>query len=54
MDRGNKLSGITCYIDNCIYHGGQDSCCAGHIEVSGSACAQNCEETVCATFADEQ
>ena len=43
------ISGVTCDVRNCVYHDGDNYCCADRITV-GSAAARNTSETKCATF----
>ena len=47
MDK--KISEITCFAKNCIYHKGDTVCTAGTIEV-GNSTACKCGETQCSTF----
>ena len=47
MDK--KISEITCFAKNCIYHKGETACTAGSIEV-GNSSACKCGETQCSTF----
>lgn len=44
-----KVEGITCAVTTCEYHGGGNSCHAGHIKV-GTEYAGSKDETICATY----
>lgn len=43
------ISNIKCEVENCIYHGAQNTCHAGHIEVKSSDAVSK-DETLCSTF----
>ncbi len=43
------INGITCDVRNCVYHDGDNFCCAKRVTI-GSAVARNASETRCATF----
>lgn len=45
----DKIDGIKCDVQNCVYHKKDNSCEAGNIEV-GPGYANSSEETICATF----
>lgn len=47
MDK--KISEITCFAKNCVYHKGDTACMAGSIEVGNSSACKS-GETQCATF----
>ena len=44
-----KIKGIDCDVQNCVYHDGVSDCCAGKICV-GPHSAKTSSGTVCATF----
>ena len=44
-----KIKGIDCDVQNCVYHDGVSDCCAGKLSV-GPHSAKSSSGTVCATF----
>ena len=47
--KSKPIKGIMCDVENCLYHEGTTSCCAGCISV-GPHSAKSSSATVCATF----
>lgn len=44
-----KINGIVCNVETCVYHAKDNSCHAGTIKVGGcTAC--DCDQTCCDTF----
>lgn len=49
MNNEKEINGIKCDAKNCVYHGSDNSCHAGKIEV-GYCSSCSCSETACTTF----
>lgn len=48
-DNPGCISGITCAVDTCKYHGQSNSCTAAHIDVKNEN-ATRMDDTFCGTF----
>ncbi len=48
-DRSKPIKGVVCDVHNCAYNDGNCSCTASQISV-GPQSAEDCKDTVCATF----
>lgn len=47
----NKIYGIDCKVENCVYNKHGKECTAGNICVSSDCkCTENCDSTCCMTF----
>gem|GEM_PF-55686 len=49
MNKDKEIKGISCEVQNCVYHSKADNCTAGHIKV-GNPRALHESETKCETF----
>lgn len=52
-DKSKPIKGIVCDVVSCAYHSGSCDCTAGQISV-GPHSAENCRDTVCATFKNKE